>query len=118
MEGHVLRQGHQDLPQVQAKHSGFGQQTLRGRKVAAWVRTPLPVVRNHPQKISCRTRKCRNQVSATQDAGQARTVRRKSQYRTDEHTSELQTLMRISYADLCLKNKQTINTTKTKTQNT
>src|SRR3546814_4694872 len=33
--------------------------------------------------------------------------------RSDEHTSELQSLMRISYAALCLKNKQpnTYNTT-------
>src|SRR3546814_10236646 len=34
--------------------------------------------------------------------------------RSEEHTSELQSLMRISYAVFCLKNKnKTINTTKT-----
>src|SRR3546814_5072088 len=32
--------------------------------------------------------------------------------RTEEHTSELQSLMRISYAVFCLKKKKTINTTK------
>src|SRR3546814_3543044 len=31
--------------------------------------------------------------------------------RSEEHTSELQSLMRISYADFCLKQKQTHNTT-------
>src|SRR3546814_10232841 len=31
------------------------------------------------------------------------------QHRTEEHTSELQSLMRISYADLCLKKKKKSN---------
>src|SRR3546814_9105759 len=36
-------------------------------------------------------------------------------FRSEEHTSELQSLMRISYAVFCLKKKTTIiNTTKTK----
>src|SRR3546814_4704215 len=30
--------------------------------------------------------------------------------RSEEHTSELQSLMRISYADFCLKKKKSINT--------
>src|SRR3546814_7500680 len=33
--------------------------------------------------------------------------------RSEEHTSELQSLMRISYAVFCLKKKQTQNTTRT-----
>src|SRR3546814_10825038 len=33
--------------------------------------------------------------------------------RSEEHTSELQSLMRISYAVFCLKNKQTANTPQT-----
>src|SRR3546814_3050774 len=32
-------------------------------------------------------------------------------YRSEEHTSELQSLMRISYAVFCLKKKKPINTT-------
>src|SRR3546814_8764791 len=32
-------------------------------------------------------------------------------YRSEEHTSELQSLMRISYAGFCLKKKQTTNIT-------
>src|SRR3546814_5311627 len=39
-----------------------------------------------------------------------------SQYRSEEHTSELQSLMRISYAVFCLKKKK-INTTTIKTIN-
>src|SRR3546814_3068881 len=34
--------------------------------------------------------------------------------RSEEHTSELQSLMRISYAVLCLKKKKNANTSKTK----
>src|SRR3546814_1560508 len=35
-------------------------------------------------------------------------------WRSEEHTSELQSLMRISYAVFCLKKKKKINNTKTK----
>src|SRR3546814_9152855 len=38
-------------------------------------------------------------------------------YRSEEHTSELQSLMRISYAVFCLKKKHTNITTKHKTTN-
>src|SRR3546814_6627364 len=37
--------------------------------------------------------------------------------RSEEHTSELQSLMRISYAVFCLKKKKHITTTKTKQNN-
>src|SRR3546814_4817958 len=39
-------------------------------------------------------------------------VRRARSKRSEEHTSELQSLMRISYAVFCLKKKNTRNTTK------
>src|SRR3546814_2794016 len=38
-------------------------------------------------------------------------------FRSEEHTSELQSLMRISYAVFCLKKKNKINTKSTKTHN-
>src|SRR3546814_16372393 len=41
------------------------------------------------------------------DAGRARQVQRLAQHRSEEHTSELQSLMRISYAVFCLKKKKT-----------
>src|SRR3546814_4499383 len=45
-------------------------------------------------------------------AGQGtRTHRRPGQFRSEEHTSELQSLMRISYAVFCLKKKTESNTT-------
>src|SRR3546814_4488113 len=37
--------------------------------------------------------------------------------RSEEHTSELQSLMRISYAVFCLKKKKQLNITKTKKTN-
>src|SRR3546814_8578370 len=42
-----------------------------------------------------------------EDQGRAR---RRARPRSEEHTSELQSLMRISYAGFCLKKKKTINT--------
>src|SRR3546814_3337362 len=39
-------------------------------------------------------------------------ARRDTVQRSEEHTSELQSLMRISYAVFCLKKKKQINTTK------
>src|SRR3546814_10329127 len=41
---------------------------------------------------------------------------RDSEYRSEEHTSELQSLMRISYAVFCLKKKNTHNNTTVNTQ--
>src|SRR3546814_8875961 len=38
-----------------------------------------------------------------------RSERKKLQLRSEEHTSELQSLMRISYAVFCLKNKKKTN---------
>src|SRR3546814_6808260 len=43
---------------------------------------------------------------------------REHQPRSEEHTSELQSLMRISYAVFCLKKKTKTTTTPTKTQHT
>src|SRR3546814_9878460 len=40
--------------------------------------------------------------------GQVGTVLRTDDNRSEEHTSELQSLMRISYAGFCLKKKQTM----------
>src|SRR3546814_5154120 len=42
-------------------------------------------------------------------------IREETKGRSEEHTSELQSLMRISYAVFCLKNKQKKNTTTTPT---
>src|SRR3546814_8815319 len=40
-------------------------------------------------------------------------LRGMTQHRSEEHTSELQSLMRISYAVFCLKKKQILKTTST-----
>src|SRR3546814_10492986 len=51
----------------------------------------------------CRPRSPRHRADRAQPCGA----------RSEEHTSELQSLMRISYAVFCLKKKKTINTTYT-----
>src|SRR3546814_2976299 len=45
-----------------------------------------------------------------QDDGDRRRRRRSPSSRSEEHTSELQSLMRISYAVFCLKKKKTTTT--------
>src|SRR3546814_10079176 len=65
-------------------------QSLRIREL--WPR-PLLSTSNHTSRISrCLQLRLRDQVSLT---------------RSEEHTSELQSLMRISYAVFCLKKKKT-----------
>src|SRR3546814_2701307 len=66
--------------------------------------------RKHPL-AHCRLRSAPRRadaVPATRDAA----------VRSEEHTSELQSLMRISYAVFCLKKKTTKQTTKQATSNT
>src|SRR3546814_6542948 len=48
--------------------------------------------------------------SRTPRAGQGQSVSHTGFLRSEEHTSELQSLMRISYAVFCLKKKKTTNT--------
>src|SRR3546814_2382175 len=54
---------------------------------------------------------------ATASAADVTTLRPRAASRSEEHTSELQSLMRISYAVFCLK-KKTINTKTTYTHKT
>src|SRR3546814_3984558 len=61
--------------------------------------------RRHPQLCERRTRAAHDrQLDAR------RTDDRTLRLRSEEHTSELQSLMRISYAVFCLKKKKTNNT--------
>src|SRR3546814_8129550 len=87
----------------------------RHRSDAEWSRTRLP-----PDRRTCR------RVLHAYDGWWRRTVRRgyartamgwcrqdRREYRSEEHTSELQSLMRSSYAVFCLKKKKTKQTTMT-----
>src|SRR3546814_6266031 len=49
--------------------------------------------------------------------GRSRTVAMGCHYRSEEHTSELQSLMRISYAVFCLKKKKKTNHITSRTNN-
>src|SRR3546814_9433338 len=46
-------------------------------------------------------------IAHSLDKAESRTQRQCGRYRSEEHTSELQSLMRISYAVFCLKKKKT-----------
>src|SRR3546814_15815438 len=73
---------------------GTAQPSLRDRLVAGhYARLPVPVPASDP-------------AAATPGAGAAAGHRRRPHpQRSEEHTSELQSLMRISYAVFCLKTK-------------
>src|SRR3546814_1297655 len=50
---------------------------------------------------------CNQKPSETADNGEATNISGNAMDRSEEHTSELQSLMRISYAVFCLKKKTT-----------
>src|SRR3546814_12848005 len=57
----------------------------------------------HPRRAGAGTdRRPQRHVAGTPDTAAGRT----GAFRSEEHTSELQSLMRISYAVFCLKNKK------------
>src|SRR3546814_4348225 len=65
-----------------------------------------------PQRSSCSTVAILGTPSKKCAAAEARSIRLcclGSHHRSEEHTSELQSLMRISYAVFCLKKKNTQN---------
>src|SRR3546814_6063088 len=62
------------------------------------------LARQRGQPILLRVVQAREQIAQTSPA-----LRRDDAERSEEHTSELQSLMRISYAVFCLKKKKTNN---------
>src|SRR3546814_4415425 len=68
----------------------------------------LPAV-GHGQGIGCRLGLGRGRGGGEEEGGKARVLKG---HRSEEHTSELQSLMRISYAVFCLQKKTIITTQK------
>src|SRR3546814_6163044 len=58
-----------------------------------------PALMTHPRRMNLRRR-------ITEQTGYLLPTYRSSLHRSEEHTSELQSLMRISYAVFCLKKKK------------
>src|SRR3546814_7011409 len=83
------------------RHAGLsGRPVPRPRRAAA--RPGGSLVAREGDPLLSRTRRISDQL-----------VRRRKEHRSEEHTSELQSLMRISYAVFCLKKKKpSINTNK------
>src|SRR3546814_10667588 len=102
--------------------------TLLGAWTTSWSTTPRPEKTNdgsdegqaradhgprerqiarlgHCEGAARRGRRTRHQLSRRGDAEAGEAARRRAGLRSEEHTSELQSLMRISYAVFCLKKK-------------
>src|SRR3546814_5509313 len=88
--------------EAMARRSGVADMRLFARAVAQSERTGFPIariLRNHATEIRERRRQVAREKAAK--------VPVKIILRSEEHTSELQSLMRISYAVFCLKKKNT-----------
>src|SRR3546814_8494854 len=79
--------------------------------------TRSPLVARHMEQPAWRQSKpaSRNILSSPSRSACAFTRPEPGTTRSEEHTSELQSLMRISYAVFCLKKKQVIKTANTET---
>src|SRR3546814_9575078 len=74
--------------------------------------SPASAARNHSRIDHSKIRSSRSRAATGGRLGmRLRTLMaiRVSRYRSEEHTSELQSLMRISYAVFCLKKKKLID---------
>src|SRR3546814_8206071 len=96
------------MPAMSVAGSGFLPETLRGKLPGSRRRYRLWHFRNQPAcqqpqpTLGLRIHRAQPQsVSAAESRAQA-----SPQRRSEEHTSELQSLMRISYAVFCLKKKK------------
>src|SRR3546814_3298812 len=67
----------------------------------------LPVRLQQPRAMAAKLRRP-HAASLTQPSRPLRNCRRRNLERSEEHTSELQSLMRISYAVFCLQKKKTL----------
>src|SRR3546814_2802640 len=82
-----------DLPSASRAYGGNRPPDRRRRQI--WRQDRLPDRHDQPQA-----------ASAQPPAAHRPSRRRRARYRSEEHTSELQSLMRISYAVFCLKKKK------------
>src|SRR3546814_8973676 len=76
------------------------------RSITSATHSAMAVQRRYSTSISMRTKR---QAPGRLAKARCITPRSKSQTRSEEHTSELQSLMRISYAVFCLKKKNISN---------
>src|SRR3546814_4682641 len=84
------------------RHSRLPKSSSASRKTLSWWRLSVP----RPRQIFQSTRMCRSCSATTWMAAAFHVVAEHDLHnRSEEHTSELHSLMRISYAVFCLKNK-------------
>src|SRR3546814_7848750 len=90
-----------DLLQQLLTTVGFNVQVALGHMIGCLQVFPAPGVTKRSQVSQ--------QVPSTQAVNHHQQMHRQRQQRSEEHTSELQSLMRISYAVFCLKKKKQNN---------
>src|SRR3546814_1840156 len=120
-EGAALRQqtkrcdpiAHYPPPPLRIGRQSAGQ--VRTESNACQIEKGIPV---YVPKVEAARATCdhdpRSRCRVDRQFQSAREVVGSAQWRSEEHTSELQSLMRISYAVFCLKKKKQIYTTPTK----
>src|SRR3546814_7169944 len=75
-------------------------------KLAAEQATQGAMERRHRRQVDAFDDRVRNDCTTVLDNRLAQQQARAAAFRSEEHTSELQSLMRISYAVFCLKKKK------------
>src|SRR3546814_1063715 len=107
-ESQARRRGHREIPPSRRPpRAGHARQERRRRNHARHARQTF-----RRSASACRNRRCRT-APTRRDRAPARTAGCR---RSEEHTSELQSLMRISYAVFCLKKKKQQKHTPTTTR--
>src|SRR3546814_6540189 len=81
------------------KAAGLNLQRVGKRRYCPYVRGPVVICRPHAGWATLIRRRCPETIAPFPAS------RERQETRSEEHTSELQSLMRISYAVVCLKKK-------------
>src|SRR3546814_3490102 len=115
-------------PRVRPAQRSLGALAPAGARRRSPAARPTLSRRQEPRRLRFGTRRRRQRQKARPSVAQRgrkpMTRKRKKELetqgeaRSEEHTSELQSLMRISYAVFCLKKKNNTNTKNTHTQTT
>src|SRR3546814_4005681 len=97
-----------DLPTCGQRACGWcGGQSASRRHLPRTARNPQAPVRTFPHSIRPKTRRRSNSMKRTSWSWKMlMTMKNRQSCRSEEHTSELQSLMRNSYAVFCLKKKK------------
>src|SRR3546814_3458492 len=102
---------------TQPRAEQHGDADVKGRKLQAFGNAQFPVLLVEDSKVECGERNHEGEERQPEPGGRPKPVSkqefhrlsvlwRRKQPRSEEHTSELQSLMRISYVVFCLNKKK------------